>query len=208
MSQERPVDIKSSTSTWVGVDPGGRGHFGVAILRDGVGQCRCFDCAAEAADYVLSATDGKIAGVGVDAPMWWSCGPSGSRRADEWIRAECMQRIGGTVQTINSLRGAVLVQGMMFVERLRSHIHDVRVTETHPKALLKYLQVDSAAFFNRHGVRGETTSQHECDALISAVAAREGFEGRWTRDLSNDRHEREQDPKGFWLAPVHYFWPE
>jgi hypothetical protein len=29
---------------------------------------------------------------------------------------------------------------------------------------------------------------------MSAVAAREGFEGRWTIDLSENRHQCEQDP--------------
>jgi hypothetical protein len=43
---------------------------------------------------------------------------------------------------------------------------------------------------------------------MSAVTAREGFEGRWTIDLSKNRHECEQDPSSYWLAPMHYFWPK
>jgi len=42
----------------------------------------------------------------------------------------------------------------------------------------------------------------------SATAAREGFEKRWKHDLSIIRLPSEQDPSRFWLAPIHYFWPE
>ena len=51
------------------------------------------------------------------------------------------------------------------------------------------------------------TSEHERDALISAVAARKGFEGGWTRDLIERRYPSEQDPSESWLGPVNYFWP-
>jgi hypothetical protein len=50
--------------------------------------------------------------------------------------------------------------------------------------------------------------EHERDAIIAAVTAREGFEGRWVHDLSIRRHPNEQDPATYWLAPIHYFWPE
>ena len=49
---------------------------------------------------------------------------------------------------------------------------------------------------------------HERDAVIAAVAAREGFEKRWCNDLSLNRCTTEQDPSHYWLAPVQYFWPE
>ena len=117
---------------------------------------------------------------------------------------------GGEVQTPNSLRGAALVQGMMFVYRIRELFPGVGVTETHPKAVLKALRMKSeSTFFNRFAVRVKhsDSSEHERDAIISAVAAREGFELRWPRDLGITRGEREQDPSTFWLAPVHYFWP-
>ena len=49
-------------------------------------------------------------------------------------------------------------------------------------------------------------SEDERDALISAVAAREGFEQNWV-DLSTERNHDEQDPSQYWLKPVRYFWP-
>jgi hypothetical protein len=43
---------------------------------------------------------------------------------------------------------------------------------------------------------------------MAAIAAREGFKGRWPIDLSVNRHPSEPDPDSHWLRPIHYFWPE
>lgn len=92
---------------WVGADPGGIGRFGLAFLAvSGEMQCRTVSTVAEAAQQIVAA--GEPMGVGIDAPMWWSAGPGGGRRADERLRS----RYGissGTVQSVNSLRGAALV---------------------------------------------------------------------------------------------------
>jgi predicted nuclease with RNAse H fold len=148
------------------------------------------------------------AGVGVDAPLWWSSGRSGDRQADQWLRTK-YGFSGGQVQTANSLRGAALVQGAMFVQRMREHFPGLGVTETHPKAVWKALGMKSwDAFAKRFAVTVEIQGEHERDAVISAVSAREGFEGRWLNDLGRTRYPSEQDPSTFWLAPIHYFWPE
>jgi len=99
----------------------------------------------------------------------------------------------------------------MFVVRMREKFGGVPVTEAHPKAVMKALKIRSgAAFARRYRLRttGRCGSEHERDAAIAAVAAREGFEGRWPIDLSHDRGVSEQDPASYWLAPVHYFWPK
>ena len=116
---------------WVGVDPGGKDAFGLAIL-DGNGKFStcCFSCSDEAVKHL----GGRPAGIGIDAPMWWSSGPSGDRRADQWIRQQ--YQIGsGTVQASNSLRGAALVQGVLFAERARQLFPAIPITEAHPKAV-------------------------------------------------------------------------
>lgn len=146
--------------------------------------------------------------MGVDAPLWWSSGRSSDRLADQWIRKE-YRLTGGQVQTANSLRGASLVQGMMFVQRIREIYPDIRVTETHPKATWVALNLENwIDVSNRFSVNVPVQSEHERDAIISAVAAREGFEGRWKSDLSKKRGASEQDPSNFWLAPIHYYWPD
>jgi predicted nuclease with RNAse H fold len=94
----------------------------------------------------------------------------------------------------------------MFVSRLREKLPSVPVTEAHPKALAEALggwELTAAKFNELYGHR-----EHERDAVLAAIAAREGYEGRWARNLASERNESEQDPEKYWLAPVHYFWPD
>lgn len=196
---------------WIGADPGGKRNFGLAILRsNGSVKTYCVNCADEAVQIVVEQVNSKPDGVGVDAPLWWSSGRSGDRQSDQWLRTR-YGLPGGQVQAANSLRGAALVQGAMFVQRMREHFPGISVTETHPKAVWKALRMKSGSAFAKHfGVAAKITDdqEHESDAVISAVAAREGFEGRWLNDLGTTRYASEQDPSTFWLAPIHYFWPE
>ena len=202
--------MNKDDSIWVGADPGGKKNFGVAILwADALVHTTRVNCADEAIDVVhQQVKDSPLAGVGVDAPLWWSSGRSGDRCVDQWLR-ETYRMSGGQVQAVNSLRGAALTQGMMFVQRMRESYGEVCVTETHPKALLVALGTDERDFYSRCSVQLDAgvVSEHERDAVISAVAAREGFRGNWTNDLSGCRYPSEQDPLQFWLAPIHYFWP-
>jgi predicted nuclease with RNAse H fold len=195
---------------WIGADPGGLRNFGVAILRgDGSVHTFCVDCADHAIAGICERVETAPAGVGVDAPLWWSSGNSGGRIADEWLRKKyCLK--GGNVQAANSLRGAALIQGAMFVHRIRAKFPGVPVTETHPKAVLMARKMDADAFCQRFSVTRQSADgpDHERDAIVSAVAAREGFEGHWPNDLSLKRYESEMDPATYWLAPVHYYWFE
>lgn len=201
--------MNSSGVCWIGADPGGRDNFGVAIVEsDGTATTWCVSFADEAVDVVAEHLSSEIGGAGVDAPLWWSSGQSGGRRADQWLR-DTHGLSGGQVQSTNSLRGAALVQGVMFVQRLRERCGTVNVTEAHPKAVMRALGHTWFEFRRRFAIATnvDDARTHERDAIIAAVSAREGFEGRWTRDLSIERTKGEQDPKGFWLAPIHYFWP-
>lgn len=200
--------MTSEGTLWIGADPGGKKKFGLAILKsDGSVTTFLVDCADEAIDAIKNYVRVQPAGVGVDAPLWWSSGRSGGRHADQWLRTK-HGLSGGQVQGANSLRGADLVQGVMFVYRVRVLFPGVGVTETHPKAVLAASKAESwSAFSKRFMVTAEIEGEHERDAIVSAIAAREGFEGRWLNDLSTIRYPSEQDPSKYWLAPIHYFWP-
>ena len=155
---------------------------------------------------------GAPLGLGIDAPMWWSSRETAGRKADERIRKKYGIR-SGTVQSANSLRGAALVGGAMLAFRIREKFPDIRITETHPKALLCALELDETGFAKRFKIPTgwrikDGRTEDERDALIGAVCAREGFEGRWPFDLTCHRDDSEQDPSSYWLAPMHYFWPE
>lgn len=196
-----------SNRFWVGADPGGKKNFGLAFLdADG----KSLDCATvssvdEAVEQIVCR--GRPLGVGIDAPMWWSSHEGAGREVDDRIRKK--YRIpSGTVQTANSLRGAALVGGMMLAVRVREKFSGTMITETHPKALLLALQSDETNFAERFKIPTAYSNEHERDASIGAVCAREAFEGRWTFNLARKRYDSEQDPLNYWLAPMHYFWPE
>ena len=93
---------------------------------------------------------------------------------------------------------------------IREHFPRVGVTETHPKALLVALTMEQGDTFCNHFCVDWSSAErpeHERDALISAVAAREGLGGQWPSDLTERRWPSEQDPSESWLGPVHYYWP-
>jgi predicted nuclease with RNAse H fold len=211
--------------TWIGIDPGGvrKGvrKFGLAIMKaDG----SCHTCSVGYVDAAIGVIREHVqsmpAGVGVDAPLWWCSGRGGLRKADQWIldtyNLPKSGQVGGprrdriNVQAVNSLWGVVLAQGMMFVARIREVFPGVNVTETHPKAVFKVLGCKTwKSHFEalRTDVTFDGQPDDQRDAVISLVAAREGFEGRWKKDLIDDRYPSEQNPSDHWLAPVHYFWP-
>lgn len=201
----------SAAGAWIGADPGGENNFGVAILKThGSAHVCCVDYVDMAIEVIREHVPVLPAGVGVDSPLWWSSGRAGLRAADQYIRDE-YGIPSKNVQATNSMWGSVLVQGMMFVARIRELFPQVNVTETHPKAVLKALhQDDWKRFFDELPV--DLTlgmlPEHKRDAVISAIAAREGFENRWPIDLANNRSPSEQDPFHHWLAPIHYFWPK
>jgi predicted nuclease with RNAse H fold len=203
--------LDAGRKIWIGVDPGGVGRFGVAVLKaDGT----CHSCSVDHVDAAIEAILAQLetvpTGLGVDAPLWWCSGSGGLRQSDKWIRDQYSLH-HRHVQAINSLWGSVLAQGMMLVARLRELFPEVGVTETHPKAVLVALGRDFwVSHFKEIPTKLTLDSEpdNERDALISAIAAREGFEGRWTKDLVDYRFPNEQNPANHWLAPVHYFWPK
>ena len=201
--------MKSDKNIWIGVDPGGKGNFGVAFLMgDEPPQILTVDCADEALAFIRANVDVMPSGIGVDAPLWWSSGRSGDRHADQWLRKR-YKLPGGEVQAGNSLRGAALIQGAMFVQRIREIYPTVPVTESHPKALLKVAAQNSWDIFTaKFNINAMPPDEHSRDAIIAAVSAREAFEGRWVNDLSEKRFLSEQNPKAYWLAPVNYYWYE
>jgi predicted nuclease with RNAse H fold len=203
--------MSATGSVWIGADPGGENNFGLAILKtDGSAHVCCVDYVDMAIEVVREHVQGIPGGVGVDSPLWWTSGRAGLRVADQHIRDK-YGLPSRNVQATNSMWGSVLVQGMMFVARIRELFPDVRVTETHPKAVLKALDLDEwKRLFDKlpTDVTLDMLPEHKRDAVISAIAAREGFENRWPMDLAVNRGPSEQDPLHHWLAPIHYYWPD
>ena len=194
---------------WCGADPGGRNNFGIAALHsNGSFETWCCSSVDEALQLM-----GDYQAVGIDCPMWWTSATGGGRSVDGWLR----QAYGihpGTVQSVNSLKGSVVVQGILLAMRLRERSPSISITEAHPKALLKALQLARAPWeeiaeaFQLSTQQPAPSDEHRRDALLSAVAAREGARGTW-RDLATEieRGPEELDP-GMWFGPVSYWWPK
>ncbi len=205
---------------WVGFDPGGMSAFGAAIITDEkLVEPIVVHCVDEAlVKFRTWAKLHKIKAVGIDAPMWWSTGPKGDRRVDEVLRTQYGIPYG-TIQAVNSLRGAAIAQGALLAKMIQDEFPETKITETHPKALLMAYNEKRFAdegFENIDRLKGEIelkpirlpdkSEDHKRDALISALAAREGENSTWPEDLFNiEKHNSEVT---LWMSEVHYWWPE
>jgi hypothetical protein len=177
--------MSSEMKFLIGLDPGGTGNFGWCVVKDAPKLPRwtfASDLAdedkvavfasglADDSEAAVSAArasippNGQILAAGIDAPLFWS--RTGRRNADVVVRAAIREAgaryASGTVQNVNSLRGACLVQGMLAALKLRELYPKLPITEAHPKALLALLpELKSIT----------APSEHQRDALFSAVAA-------------------------------------
>lgn len=189
----------------IGLDPGGKGRFGWCVVAD----THDLPCSAVAsnlannADEAVSAAiaaipaGGQIRCAGIDSPLFWPV--SGSRDADLAVRAAIRKagarHAAGTVQDVNSLRGACLVQGVMAALKLRELYPTLPITEAHPKALRSLLPAVAGL---------SARSEHERDALLAAIAA-------WaTAHKRSDWHDlllTESASYSPISQPLHYFVP-
>ena len=184
-----------------------------ALFPDGaVVSSERYSCAREAVEWVRELNHITPAWEWVvDAPLWWSSGLSGWRHADRWLICQ-YPKAKKTVMPINSIRGALLVQGFLFAAELRRRFPNLPVTEAHPKLLLHALGEEFEAVAQDFRLKVDPQIMREDnddrrDAVIAALAAREGFGGRWERDLAClPPILGEQDPPDRSLAPVHYWW--
>lgn len=215
-TKEQPIVI-------LGFDPGGARQFGWCVAQprdDGKLQLHASGIASHAAGALRAvltkaANLGRIAAAGIDSPLLWVA--DGDRKADKTIR-EAIQRVGATnvggrVQQVNSLRGACLSQGILVAHLLRRELPEIRITESHPKALLWLLHVASnelpvANVGINHLVnliQSESLhmSEHERDAALGAVAAWAMMSKRsgW-RDLYQDEQNAFAP-----VSPVEYWMP-
>lgn len=207
------VDGIEPQGVWIGADPGGRNKFGVAALSpDGHVESTRFSCAREAVVWVAELNV-DLLGVGVDSPLWWSSGPSGARSADQWLRAR-YPGARNSVMLTNSIFGGVLIQGFLFAAELRERFPGVPVTEAHPKLLLHARGMDFGGLAQEFSLEMDAEIGHEenddrRDAVLAALAAREGFLGHWKNDLGSQAPlfgEQAASERG--LNPVYYWWFE
>lgn len=158
----------------LGFDPGGIKKFGWATLHvDEVGEIASLatGVASNAPEAVRNAAHGATSepvGIGIDAPLFWV--QEGDRRVDSYLRNRVRAAGGhnGTVNSVNSLRGACLVQGILTARIVATSWPSAIITEAHPKALLR-LHAEAERFVTNH--LPPIHKEHERDAAIAAFAA-------------------------------------
>ena len=175
---------------YLGFDPGGKKRVEKSVLR-GFGWAVCSLTgdvlhvlktglvnnakeAIEAVTETLKTSKGSVVGAGIDAPLFWT--ESGECDVDKHIRCAIKERgapsPGGTVQSINSLRGACLVQGVLVAYLLRNNFPEIAITESHPKALLYLLEADLSKYVDcGHYKEYIDNHEDERDAILGAITA-------------------------------------
>lgn len=176
----------------LGFDPGGRndrarrGNFGWSIcqvvgsrlrrLKTGLAR-DAVDALDQVQEELVRQGHPPVLAAGIDAPMFW--GQRGNRKVDCVIRKalRCTgfppEKLGGTVQAVNSLQGAVTVQGPVSGRHLRARWPDLPITEAHPTAMWELLRHrESADTVNMVArLTAGLESDHEQDATLAAVGA-------------------------------------
>jgi hypothetical protein len=158
----------------LGFDPGGIKSFGWAVLEiDDFGKIiglksGVVSSAPDAVNRARESMDVAPDGVGIDAPLFWV--EKGDRRADAAIRARVVAAGGqsGTVSSVNSLRGACVVQGIIAARLVSESWPTAVITEAHPKALLRLYA--KASLFVSECVSHDQ-EDHARDAALAAFSA-------------------------------------
>jgi predicted nuclease with RNAse H fold len=187
---------------YYGFDPGGENSFGVAVIQEN-GHSKCYTVSS--ALQAFQKIEARPIGVGIDAPLWWSKSVGGGRYCDEWIR-KTYGIPAGSVQSVNSLRGAAIAQGLLLGDMITKSYPGCMLTESNPKAVVIAMDVGFDDFLRMNVRTANYTNDHERDALVAALSAKLGMNGSWRRDLSEIKPEAEIGNQPFDLS-ARYFWP-
>ncbi|MHC4109840.1 MAG: hypothetical protein ACYSUY_02120 [Planctomycetota bacterium] len=214
--------IMHITGTIIGYDPGGDKHHGLTrlVLKNGSIQEGTTETLDNSEQVIKVAQEQRsLIAVGVDTLTCWSTGKSGWRPADRWLLEKCKDNeIKNSIVSPNSLRGAMIFNGMALLVSLRNQRPELFITETHPKVLFWFLEREKYDYENKKnlmdktlmknlGIRISPSNNHEWDSAISAFAALQSVKGIWKHDL----HEMPMAVEERLISPcgaTHYFWPE
>jgi hypothetical protein len=196
---------------FVGFDPGGKNAFGWVVLRLVGSELRCVasgTCsgARQAVDESAAhCPEGGPVVVSIDAPMYWV--DDGDRQADVRVRDQVVASGGkpGTVNHVNSLRGACLVQGVQAARFAHEKWPRATINEAHPKALFAVYPAAREFLAKTSNQLRQGASDHEQDAILAAYAAHAvGVESPGWQDLV----ELDKDPYSPSGVAIEYWFPK
>lgn len=205
-----------------GFDPGGKKSFGWCVAE--VRPWRVIDygvvsCAKAACGVAFDAVkNGNLVAAGVDAPLTWAR-DGGRRKSDEhiadWLRKNA-QHSKGSVQAINSLRGACVVQGFLLAEALSRKYSKILFTETNPKPLRDCSNVKKSYEGVRDKDQSDEAWDHIQDAIVSAWAAaqaRKAYDKDWKGQVGLNLYDDENEDQIYRFPFLNkkktvYWWPD
>jgi predicted nuclease with RNAse H fold len=228
MRKMRNNNKKNMENKWIaGFDPGGKNKFGWCVARTiensklEITACGVSSNARESFENVIMELKGEtLFAAGIDSPLFWSADGM-PREVDVYARKVIdflgAPAVGGTVQNVNSLRGACLVQGLTICKLLVEKYSNIKITEAHPKALLwslliankRNLVVDinvemlSPEYINMNKLNNNLLNDKDDkrDAILATIAARAmAFENSDWEDISAI------DKKPIFLSNQVYYW--
>ena len=182
------MGISEALNLFLGFDPGGKRRFGWSIVSEVGGNLQpcprtgLADDAWDAMTQVKAAITSLghrggfcVRGAGIDAPLLWT--KRGDRGVEVVLREALRNtgfpsgKLGGTVQAVNSLRGACVVQGSLLVRHL-TETWDLAITESHPAAFHHLLsRVGPPGMITTANRLTAGMASDERDATLCAVAA-------------------------------------
>ena len=219
--------MPETVNLFLGFDPGGKGNFGWSICWGDADQLEppaktgLANDAWDALNRVKCTIESlglrgnsRVLATGIDAPLFW--GAKGNRTIDQVLRDALKgtgfppQEVGGTIQEVNSLQGACVVQGTLLAMYLNETPCRPKVTESHPKAL-RHLLARTGKHQDEHQmaehlIKEMTTRKHELDATLAAVSAWAAIHHRRSGKWQN-LYGQEPCPITPFNIPVSYWMP-
>jgi len=186
--------------TILGYDPGGNGGHGVATLfiDDSYTPIEMVAQTLGTANAVIDwfSQFTNVSGIGIDTLTKWATGASGWRPADLWLRKRYPE-VALSVAAPNSLRGSMVIGGMIVESWFYSRYPKALISETHPKVLyfaLKNQKYDwkqssremSDFLSEQLGISFDARDEHQFDSAMSCYAVFQYLRGDWKKNLHAD----------------------
>ena len=216
---------------YLGFDPGGgsgKGRFGWSICRAVDGRLEppaktglakeAWDALNQVKSAIPSFGDPnslRVLAAGIDAPLFWT--RTAVRAIDDRIKLAlqdtgfCPRKLPSTPAAINSLYGAVSVQGPLLAKHLNDTWPHLTITECYPTAL-EHLLAHTGGHKEEYqmakcltDVLDAAGKDHEKDATLAAISAWAAIRQDTTR--WRDLYLLEPDPINPFNIPVSYWMP-
>lgn len=142
-----------------------RTHF--ALIRTGVADNAASAYTAVMNDPYLSG-DNTIVAIGIDAPLGFDS--TNDRELDRLLRHYYSHPVNAHILSQNSLRGAVIIQGMMIAREFYRQNPAILITESHPFIVMTQLGLERTQLCDLSAA-GHPIDSRNCDRCCAVASA-------------------------------------